>query len=301
MKIRQLSHLKVLAEIGHFGRAAQALNITQPALSRSIQALETALDLPIIDRSQKRVALTPHGELVLARARDILIAEQRLKRDVALFKGEDIGDIVVGASAIPAAVLLTPALCRCLDSHPRLHAELVVGNWREMLRAVQNSEVDLAIVDISGLGEEQGVDIHPLPPNRVGFVARQDHPLAGQELELAELAGFALAVPRAMKEGLFEQLFAGRGYQGSGLKISLRYEMFNVIKPAMLGSNMIALVPEMVLGQASLGGRLAMLKVTDMPEMEARFGIIVRSGAMMAPATRLLCQAIQALARELAA
>ena len=66
---RRLLHLLTLVEYGHFGRAAEALNISQPALSKSIQALEAELDVPLVDRKSGGVSLTVFGQVVAERSK----------------------------------------------------------------------------------------------------------------------------------------------------------------------------------------------------------------------------------------
>ena len=72
ISIRQLRYLEALAHCGHFGKAAQRCNISQPALSMQIKALEGELGINLVERKTDGVALTAHGEEVVARAKDIL-------------------------------------------------------------------------------------------------------------------------------------------------------------------------------------------------------------------------------------
>eukprot|EP01036_Dinobryon_divergens_P056464 gene56464-75395_t len=81
MQLRQLQHLVALADQGSFGRAAQAVHLSQPALSRSIDNLEEVLQARLIDRAYGTVRFTQAGELVLARARELL-ADAALTRQI---------------------------------------------------------------------------------------------------------------------------------------------------------------------------------------------------------------------------
>ena len=70
--LRQLRHFVALAEHGHFARAAAAVHLSQPALCRSIQALEASLGYNLVDRHSRGISLTAHGSLVLEHARRLL-------------------------------------------------------------------------------------------------------------------------------------------------------------------------------------------------------------------------------------
>ena len=84
MNLRHLEHLLALADTGSFSRAAEKSHVTQSALSRSIQALETELGAPLIDRVGKRNELTPFGKAVAARARRMVLDAAEMRRSAAL-------------------------------------------------------------------------------------------------------------------------------------------------------------------------------------------------------------------------
>ncbi|MEY3611430.1 MAG: HTH-type transcriptional regulator CynR, partial [Pseudomonadota bacterium] len=91
MNLRHLEHLLALAETGSFSRAAEKLYLTQSALSRSIQALETDLGGPLLDRVGKKNELTPLGRSVLERARRIVDEAQELKQGAVLLQQGGLG------------------------------------------------------------------------------------------------------------------------------------------------------------------------------------------------------------------
>ena len=86
MDLRRLEHLLALAEERHFGRAADQVHLSQPAFSRSIQAVEAELELRLFDREIGDVRPTPAGQFVIERARRLLFDARCLARDVELFR-----------------------------------------------------------------------------------------------------------------------------------------------------------------------------------------------------------------------
>jgi DNA-binding transcriptional LysR family regulator len=87
MDIRQIQYLAALAREKHFTRAAQACNVTQPTLSGRIRQLEQELGVPIVERGQRYIGLTPEGERVLKWAHLILDNWQSLNQELAQIKG----------------------------------------------------------------------------------------------------------------------------------------------------------------------------------------------------------------------
>ena len=127
-ELRQLRHLLAVAEHGSFGRAAAALGMTQPALSRSIKLLERAAGGALFVRSAQGVTPSDQGRLLIARARDLVRAADEFDRAFVRRGGPGAGQVVVGAgpypaeTIVPAAVsatwttLLTTAGCAPLNS-----------------------------------------------------------------------------------------------------------------------------------------------------------------------------------------
>ena len=97
---RRLLHLLTLVEYGHFGRAADALNISQPALSKSIQALEAELEVTLVDRKSGGVSLTVFGQIVAERSKPLLTVEDDLRREIKLLNEHQIGALSVGLRAL---------------------------------------------------------------------------------------------------------------------------------------------------------------------------------------------------------
>lgn len=108
--LRQFRHFVALAEHGHYARAAEAVNLSQPALSRSIQALEGQLGCTLVERGSRGVALTAHGRLVLEHARRLLAGHRALHNAVSQLANLDSGELCLGGGPFPAARLLPEAL-----------------------------------------------------------------------------------------------------------------------------------------------------------------------------------------------
>ena len=128
MNLNHLRHLIALAEHQSFRKAADALCLTQPALSRSIQALEHELDVRLIDRDGKRNTLTAYGQQVVSRARRIVFEARELQRGITLLKDGELGTIGIGFGPTPASILMTPFLIQMASHHPKVQVKLARGS-----------------------------------------------------------------------------------------------------------------------------------------------------------------------------
>src|SRR5262245_12826277 len=120
MDLRKLRHAVVLSEELNFARAARALHLTQPALSRSIRMLEDELNTRLFDRDRRSVRTTIVGRQVVQRARELLQGARNLQQEVRLMLDLELGDVRLGTGPLPGASLLTPALVALARAHPQV-------------------------------------------------------------------------------------------------------------------------------------------------------------------------------------
>ena len=132
MKLRQFEHLLALAEYRNFHRAADAVGLTQPALTQSIRKLEDEYGVALFERSKRDVSPTAFGLVVIQSARQVLAQVANLRREIDLMKNLQSGRLIVGCDAWIAEGLLGPALARMLARFPDLRFTIRVGTVDEL-------------------------------------------------------------------------------------------------------------------------------------------------------------------------
>lgn len=180
MDLRRLEHFVALYELGTFGKAAEAVHLSQSALSRSIQALEDELGLPLFDRLSQGTVLTPAGQLVLPTVRQLLASAGELRRQVQLFRGGDLAEIRLGASPTPGAVLLRPLLAEAMRARPGLRIDARTDSNEDLVEGLRAEKFDLVVLDASYLENPEGFAVEQLQPQRGGLLVREGHPLLGR-------------------------------------------------------------------------------------------------------------------------
>lgn len=144
MFLRQLHYLVALAQEKHFGRAAVACHVSQPALSGAIRSIEDELGIVIVQRGRRFLGFTRDGERVLAWARRVLADCDRLRQDARGGEGDPEGILRMGA--IPASLPLVPLLSfGCLQRYPRMRHRIFTLSAAEILRKIAHFELDLGL------------------------------------------------------------------------------------------------------------------------------------------------------------
>src|SRR5262245_52089067 len=105
MDVRDLRYIRELAAHGNFGRAAEALELTQPALTRRVQAVEKELQVSLFNRHSKGVTLTDFGKLVVERADELLQGVDGIKIEVDHMRGLHKGIVNLGAGPVVAQIV----------------------------------------------------------------------------------------------------------------------------------------------------------------------------------------------------
>ena len=148
LQVTHLRTLQAIARHGSFSRAAQTLNLTQPAVSMQVRHLERALGLPLLERVGKRAFPTRAGELLLAHADRALRELEAGVERVQELRGVVAGRVRLGTSASVSIYLLPPALRRFRARYPETEVVIVTGNAAEITRAIVANELDVGVVSL---------------------------------------------------------------------------------------------------------------------------------------------------------
>ena len=152
MTLVQLRHLLSLAQTGSFSKSATTLFLTQPALSRSIRALETELGQLLFDRVGRRSEVTPFGREVLERARQLVGAADDLRESGTQMALGNAGTLRVGLGSGPGAMLMTPLLMHVAKHHGVARAKQTADGVGGM---ALSGLVDDEVVDAVRLGSDE--------------------------------------------------------------------------------------------------------------------------------------------------
>ena len=197
MDTRQLAAFCAVVERRSFSQAADRLGVTQPAVSLQVRALEKRLGAQLLDRSGRRVEPTEAGWQLYRGAQRMLALEDQILAEVSSStEGAIGGDLVLGASTGPAAVVVPVVLGEFQRQNPEVRVFLTVSDTHSVVERVAARELELGIVGASR--RHRGVRFEPFFSDEVILVCPPGHRFGGRSVTLDELRAEPLIL---MQEG----------------------------------------------------------------------------------------------------
>ena len=203
MDVHKARYLIALAEHGSFSRAAEAVGLTQPAFSRSIQALEHELGVRLVDRRGRRLQLTPAGALTVERGRRILKEISEAHRALERLLQGETGRVRLGAAHMPSARLLARFLREMAACRPEVHVTVELRSTTELVELLRTERIDVLVGDARSVPPSDEILVERVQTWRAAFMVRAGHPiLSGGEITLERLAHWPIATPHVSPEGV---------------------------------------------------------------------------------------------------
>ena len=283
MKNATFRQLRVFNEVARhlsFVRAAENLHLTPPAVTMQVKELEGHVGMPLFERRGKQVSLTTTGEYMLVYTRKILATVKDAEDAAARLQRAETGVLTIGFVST-AKYFLMRLLAEFRAQHPGVDVQLSIGNRDQLIKMLQNSEVDIAIMGRPP--KELPTRAEPFAAHPHVFVASVDHPLAKRGLLTVEdlrpydfIAREKGAGTRAAMEKFFEDT-----HVEPRLKIELHSN--EIIKQAVMAGLGLGFLSLHTIGLELEQNLIAMLDVQGAPVVRA-WNVVHTQSKMLSPA-----------------
>ncbi len=284
MELRRLAHLTALADERNFGRAAERVNLSQPALSRSIQAAEAELGLQLFDRGTQEVTCTAAGAFVIERARKLLFDSRCLERDVNLYRERQLGDIAFGVGPFPAVTLLPALMIELRVRFPGVCARVEVNNWKYLVEHLRAEELDFFVAEIRDVSRDADITVQTIGEQIGRFYVRTGHPLQRRRnLAPSAMVPYGLAsvrIPVAVKAAMRQLLGLG---PLDRLPVALECDDVHLLKRVTLASDTVLGSTDAAVRDEVARGLLHPLALRDLPALYNKMGIVWLKGRSHSP------------------
>ncbi|TQN32787.1 LysR family transcriptional regulator [Haloactinospora alba] len=248
MQFQQLSYFLAVAETRHFTRAAEVSRVAQPSLSKQIRALEEELGAPLFSRVRGNITLTPAGEALLPLAQRIVTDLDTARHEIGELAGMRKGRVRLGATPSLCGGLLADALAGFHTRFPGVELQVEESGSRDLIRALGNGELDLALIILPLQSNDPAFVTTPLLRENLVVVSPADGPAPtrGRSMRVTDLRDRPLVMFRRGYDVREATLHACRN---AGFEPTLAVEggeMDAVLRFVEAGLG-IAVVPSMVL------------------------------------------------------
>jgi DNA-binding transcriptional LysR family regulator len=286
MEFDQLRTLVSVLDHRSFTRAAEALGLSQSTVSFQIKALETALDVRLVDRGRDGVQATVHGRLIRRYAERMLALREEALTALHAHAQGVMGRVTVAASTIPGEYLLPLALAELRRSHPGVDVSITVHDSRRALASLLAEECELALV--GARPKDRRVTLRPFASDEVMLVGPVPNPFA-----LApdgSLAGVPLVLRQegsGTRDAIADVLARSRGL-GEDAAAIVEVGSTEAAKRAVLAGLGLAFVSRHAVTDDLVAGRLQEVELAGLP-VRRRFFVATRRSATLSPAASALC------------
>lgn len=293
LKTRQLLLLVAMEEEGNIHRAAQVLNMTQPAASKLLKDLEEALGAQLFERLPRGMRPTWYGETMIRHARMALASLSQAHDEIEALKAGRFGQVSVGAITTPGMTLMPAAIALVKQEHPNLRVSLLIDTSDVLMERLQQGKLDMVIGRIFESHDKSGVRYQSLVEEPVAAVVRPGHPLLSvPKLGLRDLVSAGWIVPTAgsVLRHRFELMFQEEGLEAPVNLIETTALLFTT--RMLQQSDLLAVLAADVARYYAEHGMVAVLPIHLPCKMDS-FGLITRTDRLLSPGGKAMLGALR--------
>ncbi len=278
LKLQMLRVADAVSTQGSILKAAAALGMSQPALTKSLQELEDIVQVRLFDRHTRGARPTEAGLLLITTGRRILAEVLRLDDDFDHLSRPDGGLVAVGALPVAASGILPGVLIGLRQRHPTIQLRLQQGRTEDLLPMLASGELDLIVGRLYEPARPDGLAREPLWAEPISLLARSDHPIFDQATpEACHIRRYELVLPTVSQRvgQEIEHVLAQLGLEPDA---ALRSNSHGFIREMLHGTDVIAAMPRVMMVGDLVRGTLRVVPL-PMPTPERPAGLIMRTGA----------------------
>jgi len=298
LKPRQLMLLVAVDEFGNIHKAADELGMTQPAASKLLKELESALEVTLFDRLPRGMRPTWYGEIMIRHAKMTLANLGVAYDEISALKSGLSGQVAVGG-IMPAGTTLLPMTIARLKAHyPLVQIRVEVDSSDALLAQLAEHRLDIAVARLFEHHDKMAFSFEPLAEEPMCVVARWGHPLLRKrKLQLRDLAALSWILPSGkVVRHRFEMLFRGAGLDPPQDVVNTPALL--VTTSLLQRADMVAMLPNEV-AQHYREHRMVDRVPVDFPLKMDAYGIVTRRNRLLSPAAQIMLKALRATASEI--
>lgn len=298
MNFRDIEYFAVLAEHGHVGRAAEALELSQPALSVSLRRLERSMNAKLFKRTPKGIELTDVGLVLLSQVRRLRQIREDVLREVADLSEGRAGNLRIGAHAGVIDNLIGPACCALLKAAPNVTLSVTVESGDAAVSAIREGRLDMVVSVMARPPHKDIAQEHLMDDTMVVFSSVGHRLAKRRQVTLEDLASerWTATAFSAPALPLLSLALQNRGMD------ALRYVVQTTSLPlrdqVVANTDLLATTSKRLLSQIKTRHRVVELPVKGF-SVKRSVGVFYRKDAYLSPAARQLIRILKTTAKNI--
>ncbi len=283
MNLHQLRIFCSVVEHGNYTKAAEALFMTQPAVSLQVHALERSLQVKLLERVNQQLTVTEAGQALYQCAIPMLNAEAEAERVLAELRGAARGRLVVAANTTGGMYIVPPFLAAYKERHPDAELLLQIDPTERLIERARLGIIDLGFA--CGAIQQPELTVEAIGIDILTLILSPRHPLAAcPSLKLEQVAALPFVVPESTSRTrqFIEQIMREHGYT---LKIAMYFQGTEPVKKAVESNLGVGIVSSASVVHEVAAGVLRAMPIADL-ELRRPFVMFYRQGKYFGPLGR---------------
>jgi len=304
LSIRNLQMVSLLDRHRSFSRAAAALGVSQPSLTRSLKGLEDSLGVQLFDRHH--VVPTVFGQILIERGQVVMTDFDDMLREITQLKGLETGHLKVVMGPYPADISGDSAIALLSARHPNLTVEVTVRDWTRVVADVVSGVADIGFADITEASQNPGLVTEPVHAAPLQFFVAASHPLATKtDLTMGDVLDFpwvgpTVPDPLQRQHAEPERPYGLVEHEQKRFRPRILVETFSaVMRIVQAGTAISACIPFQIRREIA-AGELVLLPVR-LPSLRLNYGFISRRGRSPSPTMHSFMSIVRSLEMDIRA
>ena len=295
MDIRDLNYFIAVAEEGHFGRAAERVHRSQPALTKCIKRIEDDIGAKLFQRVGRGVALTEVGDILLSRAQGLRASLGDIRREIRDMAHGMAGHVRIGTGATTAEYLLPGVCAELLRESPEVTLELSIGMNDVLRKSLRAAKLDLVVGPVTEADTAEFA-VHELSNDDVVTVASLTHPLcelANPQAKDLVPYGWVLPALTVATRQWIERAFELQELPAP--RVQMETNSISLMPQLIAQTNLLTFISRRNLSDTKISGLIREIPV-ECTTMRRRLGVVHSKNLYLSPAVKRVLSLLQATA-----
>ena len=259
LNLQALRSFVAVVEARGFSRAAAVLNLSQPAISKSVATLEREVGMPLLERRADGVRMTGAGQVLFDRATELFAVERNAEEELRAYLGLQRGILRIGASTTIATYLLPSALAQFHAAYPGITLRVASANTRAVARMLLQRRIDVALVE--GPVEHARIEVIPWRVDALVVIAPANHALTAKKNVSAAAIAREPFIVREPGSGTRVEGDRALLERGIAPRIALTLGSTEAIKQGVMAGLGLAVISQSAVAEHLAAGTLSVIDV----------------------------------------